>query len=163
MENKLGSGFGIVGGIVAMDQAIKYWTETQMAYQQRIDILPFFDLFRVHNQGIAFSMFWGAGPWLLVTVAAAICAFVLWLWRSNPPERWLSHIGFGLIVGGALGNIIDRAMLGYVVDMFLFYLENWQFAVFNFADAAISVGAGAVILDELIAWRKTKPDDNPAV
>lgn len=151
--------FGIIVLVVAIDQAAKFWVETSMGYQERIDLLPFFSLFRTHNEGIAFSMFWGAGPWILIAVSLGVIAFVLWLWRSNPPERWLANLGFALIIGGAIGNIIDRALLGYVVDYFLFFVKNWSFAVFNIADAAISVGAGAVILDELIVWRRSKTVD----
>lgn len=150
------SGFLIVALVVMIDQATKYWVETQMAYQQQIELLPFFSLFRTHNDGIAFSMLRGLGPWPLVIIALAVVCFVFWLWRSNPAYRWLSHLAFGLIIGGAIGNIIDRVMNGYVVDMFLFFLENWSFAVFNIADVAISLGAGFVVLDELITWRKSK-------
>ncbi len=159
--SRLASGFGIVVLAIAFDQALKFWIETSMDYQERIDLVPFFALFRTHNEGIAFSMLWGVGPWVLVSISVAVIAFVMWLWRANPPGRWLSHLGFGLIVGGAIGNIIDRVLLGYVVDMFLFSLENWSFAVFNLADAFISVGAAAVILDEFISWRAQKSIDAP--
>lgn len=157
--SKILSGFGIIAVSVAFDQALKFWVETNMAYQERIELVPVFSLFRTHNEGIAFSMLANLGPWMLVTLAVAVIGFVLWLWKSNPPERWLSHLGFGLIIGGAIGNIIDRSMLGYVVDMFLFSLENWSFAVFNLADAFISVGAAAVILDEFLSWRAQKSID----
>lgn len=153
------SGFGIVAVSVALDQALKFWVESNMAYHEIIELVPFFALFRTHNEGIAFSMLTGLGPWILATIAFAVICFVLWLWRSNPPARWLSHLGFGLIIGGAIGNIIDRALLGYVVDMFLFSLENWSFAVFNLADAFISIGAAAIILDEFITWRAQKSID----
>ena len=159
--SRLASGFGIVVLAIAFDQALKFWMDTSMDYQERIDLVPFFALFRTHNEGIAFSMLWGVGPWVLVSISVAVIAFVMWLWRANPPGRWLSHLGFGLIVGGAIGNIIDRVLLGYVVDMFLFSLENWSFAVFNLADAFISVGAAAVILDEFISWRAQKSIDAP--
>ncbi|MEM8539744.1 MAG: signal peptidase II [Pseudomonadota bacterium] len=157
--SKILSGFGIVAVSVALDQALKFWVETNMAYQERIELLPVFSLFRTHNEGIAFSMLTNLGPWMLVALAVVVIGFVMWLWRSNPPERWLSHLGFGLIIGGAIGNIIDRSLLGYVVDMFLFSLENWSFAVFNLADAFISVGAAAVILDEFLSWRSQKSID----
>lgn len=157
--SKILSGFGIVAVSVALDQALKFWVETNMAYQERIELVPVFSLFRTHNEGIAFSMLTNLGPWMLVALAMAVIGFVLWLWRSNPPERWLSHLGFGLIIGGAIGNIIDRSLLGYVVDMFLFSLENWSFAVFNLADAFISIGAAAVILDEFLGWRTQKSID----
>jgi len=159
--NKISSGFGIIAISIALDQALKFWVESNMAYQERIDLVPFFALFRTHNEGIAFSMLTDLGPWALIAIATAVICFVLWLWRSNPPARWLSHLGFGLIIGGAIGNIIDRAMLGYVVDMFLFSLENWSFAVFNLADAFISVGAAAIILDEFLSWRAQKSIDAP--
>lgn len=157
--SKILSGFGIVAISVALDQALKFWVETNMDYQERIDLVPFFALFRTHNEGIAFSMLTNFGPWALVAIAIAVICFVLWLWRSNPSSRWLSHLGFGLIIGGAIGNIIDRALLGYVVDMFLFSLESWSFAVFNLADAFISVGAAAIILDEFLSWRAQKSID----
>ncbi len=157
--NKLLSGFGIVAVAVALDQALKFWVETNMEYQERIDLVPFFALFRTHNDGIAFSMLTNLGPLTLVFIALAVIFLVLWLWRSNPSARWLSHIGFGLIIGGAIGNIIDRALLGYVVDMFLFSLGSWSFAVFNLADAFISVGAAAIILDEFLSWRAQKSID----
>lgn len=157
--NKIQSGFGIVAVSVALDQALKFWVETTMEYQERIDLVPFFSLFRTHNDGIAFSMLTSLGPSVLVIIAIAVILFVLWLWRSNPPARWLSHFGFGLIIGGAIGNLIDRALLGYVVDMFLFSLESWSFAVFNLADAFISVGAAAIILDEFLSWRAQKSID----
>mgnify|MGYP001817427722 CR=1 FL=1 len=159
--SRLLSGFGIVAVSVAFDQALKFWVESNMAYQETIELLPVFALFRTHNEGIAFSMLTGLGPWVLVAIAVAVICFVLWLWRSNPAARWLSHLGFGLIVGGAIGNIIDRALLGYVVDMFLFSLESWSFAVFNLADAFISIGAAAIILDELLNWRTQKSIDGP--
>ncbi len=159
--SRLASGFGIIVLAIAFDQALKFWVETSMDYQERIDLVPFFALFRTHNEGIAFSMLWGVGPWFLVSISIAVIAFVMWLWRASPPGRWLSHLGFGLIIGGAIGNIIDRALLGYVVDMFLFSMESWSFAVFNLADAFISVGAAAVILDEFIIWRTQKSIDAP--
>lgn len=160
--SRFSKGFGIVAICVALDQALKFWVESAMAMQERIDLIPTLSLFRTHNEGIAFSMFWGAGPWVLVALACAVIAFVLWIWRSTPAARWIANLGFALIVGGAIGNIIDRSMLGYVVDMFLFTLGNWSFAVFNLADAFISVGAGAVLLDEFLLWRSTKKIDASA-
>ncbi|GAB4360357.1 MAG: signal peptidase II [Oricola sp.] len=146
----------VIALIVAVDQAVKHAVERMMAYQQPIDLLPFFALYRTHNQGIAFSMLWGAGPWMLIAISLGVIAFVLWLWRSSPAERVISHIGFALVIGGAIGNLIDRAVLGHVIDYFLFHTPVWSFAVFNLADAAITVGAGLIILDELLAWRRER-------
>ena len=146
----------VIGMIVGIDQAIKYGVERMMAYQQAIDLLPFFALYRTHNQGIAFSMLWGIGPVVLIAISLGVIAFVLWLWRSSPAERVISHIGFALVIGGAIGNLIDRAILGFVIDYFLFHTPVWSFAVFNLADAAITIGAGLIILDELLVWRRDR-------
>jgi len=147
---------GVIALVVAIDQAIKLSVERLMGYQQVIDILPFFALFRTHNQGIAFSMLWGLGPAVLIAISLGVIAFVLWLWRASPAERVISHFGFALVIGGAIGNLIDRAMFGYVIDYFLFHTPIWSFAVFNLADAAITVGAGLIMLDEFIVWRRER-------
>ncbi|WP_193177985.1 signal peptidase II [Oricola nitratireducens] len=148
--------FSVIAAIVAVDQVAKLAVERLMAYQQPIDLLPFFALYRTHNQGIAFSMLWGLGPAALIAISLAVIAFVLWLWRGSPASRVLSHFGYALIIGGALGNLIDRAAFGYVIDYFLFHTPVWSFAVFNLADAAITVGAGLIILDELLSWRRDR-------
>ena len=69
--------------------------------------------------------------------------------------------GGSLVIGGALGNLIDRAVFGYVIDYFLFHTPVWSFAVFNLADAAITVGVGLIILDELLAWRRDRAVEKP--
>ena len=157
--SRLKFGLTIVLLTVLIDQAIKLWVESALAYQQKIDVLPFIALFRTHNFGIAFSMLRDAGPWLLVGVALVVIAFVIWLWRGSPANRCIAHLGYGLIVGGAIGNLIDRFVLGYVVDYFLFHTQSWSFAVFNLADAAISVGAALVVLDELLIWKRDRGVD----
>lgn len=144
---------------VLIDQLIKYLVETRMGYGQQIDILPFLALYRTHNEGIAFSML----AWLhdggLAALTVVVIAFVLYLWWSNPPHRVLARFGFALIIGGAIGNLIDRVLLGYVVDYVLFHLPSWSFAVFNLADAFITVGAGLVILEEVIGWYRERRAD----
>jgi signal peptidase II len=92
----------------------------------------------------------------LVAMTVAVIGFVSYLWWTTAPERIISRIGFALIIGGALGNLIDRSLLGYVVDYILFHLPNWSFAVFNMADVYISTGAGLIILDELVQWKKSR-------
>ncbi|MEM1377950.1 MAG: signal peptidase II [Pseudomonadota bacterium] len=142
--------------LVAGDQLIKWLVETRMEFQEATQLLPFFSLYRTHNFGIAFSMFSGQAPIVLILVASAVTAFVSWLWVTSPKEDWIAHAGFALIIGGAIGNLIDRVRLGYVVDYFLFHLPTWSFAVFNLADAAITVGAGLVLLNEVVVWRRGK-------
>ncbi len=141
---------------VTSDQYIKFLVESGMDYNQQIDLLPFLALYRTHNEGIAFSML----SWLhdggLIAMTIAVIGFVSYLWWTTAPERVISRIGFALIIGGALGNLIDRSLLGYVVDYILFHLPSWSFAVFNMADVYISTGAGLIILDELVQWRKSR-------
>jgi signal peptidase II len=141
---------------VTSDQYIKFLVESGMDYNQQIDLLPFLALYRTHNEGIAFSML----SWLhdggLGAMTVAVIGFVSYLWWTTAPERIISRIGFALIIGGALGNLIDRSLLGYVVDYILFHLPNWSFAVFNMADVYFSTGAGLIILDELVQWKKSR-------
>jgi len=142
--------------IVALlvDQWIKYLVETRLEWQQPVDLLPFLALYRTYNTGIAFSMLSSFSDTGLIAVAVAVVAFVLYLAARTPPGQVLAHTGFALIVGGALGNLIDRAVYGHVIDYILFHTPVWSFAVFNLADAFITVGAGLVLLDEFVAWRR---------
>ncbi|GAB1580648.1 signal peptidase II [Phyllobacterium phragmitis] len=141
---------------VILDQFVKYLVETGMDYHQQIDILPVLALFRTHNDGIAFSMLSSVGDTGLIVMTLVVIAFVLYLWWSSAQERWLSRLGFALIIGGAIGNLIDRSLHGYVIDYVLFHTATWSFAVFNLADAFITIGAGLIILEELIAWKSEK-------
>ncbi len=146
---------------VALDQWIKYIVETGLPMHEMVDVLPFLALFRTHNTGIAFSMLSDFGSAGLVAVTLGVVAFVMWIASRTDPSQWLARLGFALIIGGAIGNLIDRAALGYVVDYVLFHLPGWSFAVFNLADAFISVGAAMVILEEFLAWRsgRARPSD----
>jgi signal peptidase II len=90
----------------------------------------------------------------LIAVAAVVVVFVLYLALKTPPNQVLARTGFALIVGGALGNVIDRTVYGHVIDYILFHTPVWSFAIFNLADVFISVGAAAVVLDEFITWRR---------
>ena len=150
---------GIYGGVVAvaviLDQWIKYTVETQLAMHERVDFLPFLSWFRTHNTGIAFSMFSNVGSVGLIVVTLAVIGFVGWIAVRSEPDQHMARLGFALILGGAIGNLIDRVWLGYVVDYVLFHLPNWSFAVFNLADAFISVGAVMIVLDEFLIWRRS--------
>ena len=156
---RLSTALVVVSVMVALDQAIKLAVEHVMDYQQRIGLLPFFDLYLTYNPGIAFSMLSNDGPTFLIALSLGVTGFVAWLWVSSPPDRIIAHLGFALIIGGAVGNLIDRARLGYVIDYFLFHTPGWSFAIFNLADAAITIGAGLVILDELLVWRAGRKAD----
>ncbi|CDX24058.1 Lipoprotein signal peptidase [Mesorhizobium sp. ORS 3324] len=145
---------------IGLDQWIKQLVENGLAFQDKVDLLPFLALFRTYNTGIAFSMFSSFGDTGLVVIAALVVAFVLYLAARTPAGHIVARVGFALIVGGALGNLIDRAIYGHVIDYVLFHTPVWSFAVFNLADAFISVGAALVVFDELIGWRRdAKPQD----
>ena len=123
---------------ILIDQASKYWVETGLPLQQRVPVLPFLDLYRTYNTGIAFSMLSFMNDWLLSALTVVVILFVVWLWTQTGPERKLTRFGFALIVGGALGNLIDRTMLGHVIDFILVHHGSWSFAVFNLADSFIT-------------------------
>lgn len=141
---------------LALDQWIKYLVETSLAFQEKLDLVPFLALFRTYNTGIAFSMFSSFGDTGLIVISLAVVAFVLFLATRIAPSQILARTGFAMIVGGALGNLIDRAVYGHVIDYILFHTPVWSFAVFNLADSFITIGAGLVILDELLSMRRAK-------
>jgi signal peptidase II len=146
---------------VLVDQWIKHLVETGLPMQQGVELLPFLALYRTYNTGIAFSMlaFFGASG--LIAVAVAVAAFILYLAVRTRPEQIVARIGFALIVGGAVGNLVDRAVYGHVIDYILFHTPVWSFAVFNLADAFITVGAALVILDEFLGLgRETRPSND---
>lgn len=145
---------GLVAVAVALDQWIKYLVETRLVLHEQVDVLPFLALFRTYNTGIAFSMLSSFGDTGLIVVSLAVVAFVLYLASRSTGDQWLARIGFALIVGGAIGNLIDRAVYGHVIDYILFHTPVWSFAVFNLADAFITVGAVAVLLEEFVGWRR---------
>ena len=153
-------GFAVVL-MLTIDQIIKQLVETRLPFQEPVSLLPFLSLYRTWNQGIAFSMLWGMNDTMLIIVTLGITLFVLWLAAQTPVGKIAAWAGFAMIVGGALGNLIDRAVYGHVVDYILFHTPSWSFAVFNLADAFISVGAALVILQEIIDWRSSRHEPKP--
>ena len=149
---------GLVAVAVALDQWIKYLVETRLVLHEQVDLLPFLALYRTYNTGIAFSMLSSFGDTGLIVVSLAVIAFVLYLASRSAGDQWLARIGFALIIGGAIGNLIDRAVYGHVIDYILFHTPVWSFAVFNLADAFISVGAATVLLEEFFGWRRQRAD-----
>jgi signal peptidase II len=147
---------GLVAVAIALDQWIKYLVETRLALHEPVDLLPFLALYRTYNTGVAFSMLSSFGDTGLIVVSLAVIAFVLYLASRSAGEQWLARIGFALIIGGAIGNLIDRAVYGYVIDYILFHTPVWSFAVFNLADAFITVGAILVLAEEFLGWRRQR-------
>lgn len=139
---------------VLTDQAIKLAVELWLPFERMVPVIPMLALFRTYNYGVAFSMLSGMEGWFIVSMRLVVVAFVLWLWRRTPNDRFFAHLGYAMIIAGALGNLVDRLLFGYVIDYVLFHTATWSFAVFNLADSFITLGAGAIILDEVLQMKK---------
>jgi|SRR5688572_23029470 signal peptidase II len=129
---------------------------------EMVEVVPFLALYRTYNTGIAFSMLSSFGDTGLIVVSLAVIAFVLYLASRSTDDQWIARLGFALIIGGAIGNLIDRAVYGHVIDYILFHTPVWSFAVFNLADVFITVGAVTVLLDEFLGWRRQQGNAGPA-
>lgn len=138
--------------IFLADIGIKYVVMNNMGYgwANRIEILPFFNLLYVHNYGAAFSFLSDQAGWQrwLFTGIAFVATGLLTYWMSKLPakEKW-NNIAYAMIIGGAVGNVFDRVIHGFVVDYLDFYWGNYHWPAFNLADMAICLGAAMIILD----------------
>ncbi|HBF31023.1 signal peptidase II [Rhizobium sp.] len=149
---------GFILLLLGLDQAIKYAVEVLLPLQEQIDVVPMLGLYlyRTHNLGVAFSMLSHLDSWVIIVLRLVIVLFVAWLWRGTRADHRFAQAGYCLIIAGAFGNIIDRFTYGYVVDYILFHTETWSFAVFNLADSLISIGAGLILLQELMVWLSSR-------
>ena len=121
-------------------------------------ITSFFNIVRAHNTGAAFSFLSDAGGWqrwLFTGFGVAAALFILWQLRQHPEQK-LFAFSLSMVLGGAVGNVVDRLQHGYVVDFLDFYWGRSHFPAFNVADAAITVGAACLILDELLRVRNAR-------
>lgn len=142
---------------VGLDQLIKHWVVNRLAVGEEIDLLPFLSLYHARNPGIAFSMLSSVSDWGLILLTFCIICFVIWLWKNAGPEKSLSRFGFLLVIGGAIGNLIDRVRFHYVIDYISFHISDvFSFAIFNLADSFITVGAVLIVLDEVLHWKRGK-------
>ncbi len=138
--------------VVIIDQVTKYVADEFLSYARPVEILPVFDLMLVYNKGAAFSFLSEAGGWqrwfFTVLSAAISVVLVVWIYRLQRHETWVA-IGVALILGGALGNLYDRVVLGYVIDFVSLHYRDYYFPAFNVADSAITAGAIMLIIDLL--------------
>jgi len=133
-------GIAIVAAVVIVDQVSKLVAEVALPPGEAIQILPILTLFRVHNAGIAFSLLAGFGPAALIWLMIAVSAVVLGFWAGSRDGGNLAALGYALILGGAVGNLIDRIRFGYVIDFLLLHFGYRTLFVFNLADAALTLG-----------------------
>ena len=144
--------------IVVLDQATKLWVVAVFRLYERLPVLPVLEITRLHNTGAAFSFLAGAGGWqrwffvglaVLVSIGIAV-----WLRQLNPRQQPLVCVGLASILGGAIGNVIDRLLHGHVVDFIHFHWADYWCPAFNVADIAITTGAGLLILDAVLEGRR---------
>jgi signal peptidase II len=142
--------FLLAAAVVAADQATKSMILARFNLGEGVVVAPFFNLVLVYNKGAAFSFLSDAPGWqvpLLVGFAVVAMGVVSYLLVRSPPQRTIVSAGLALILGGALGNVIDRLRFGQVVDFLDFHAAGWHWPAFNVADSAITVGAVLLILD----------------
>ncbi|MBU0594815.1 MAG: signal peptidase II [Pseudomonadota bacterium] len=137
--------------VIALDLLTKQWVVQAFSYGDSLPLTSFFNLVRAHNSGAAFSFLAGAGGWqrlFFITVASIASAVIIYLLRKHHRETLFS-LALSLVLGGALGNLIDRIRWGYVVDFLDFFYGTYHWPAFNVADMAISGGVMLLILDGL--------------
>ena len=137
---------------IVIDQVSKIWISHTLVLGQVTPVLAFFSLTLVHNTGAAFSLFAdsaGWQHWFFISLACLVSLFIVC--RLVKPSKYsLAHVsGFALVLAGAVGNVIDRILHGYVIDFLLFYIKSYQWPVFNIADTIICLGACLLVFDLL--------------
>ena len=151
------TGLIVASAVIILDQATKWWVVTIFMNPPRVvDVWPFFSVVMVWNRGVTFgflddSPFWG--QWAFVGLALAIVA-VLLLWLRRAETKWRAA-AIGLIIGGALGNVIDRVNYGAVADFLDFHVTGYHWPAFNFADSAITLGVAIMFFDALFKPKET--------
>lgn len=144
--------------LIVLDQITKLYFDAAYTYGQRVNILPIFDFTLLYNRGAAFSFLAseaGWQRWFFTGLGVIASIVIVWLLRRNlnqPRFCW----ALTLILGGALGNVIDRIAYGHVIDFLLFYWDNWYYPAFNVADVCITCGAILLIADEFLRGRKPR-------
>ena len=142
---------GVALAVIAADHLTKWWVSSTLDFQEFIPVLPFFSLVLVHNTGAAFSFLANAGGWqrwFFIGVGIVATVVIVRLLKRHAHEPRMAF-ALALVLGGALGNVIDRVVLGHVVDFLYFHYKGFAWPAFNVADSAITVGAALLIWDSL--------------
>jgi signal peptidase II len=156
---------GLSAAIVLLDQFTKVLIVGNYRLGDSTFVTSFFNIVRAHNTGAAFSFLAAAGGWqrwFFTAIGVAAAVFIVWMLRSHPGQK-LFAFALSCILGGALGNVIDRVWHGYVVDFLDFHwsflsgmFHGGHFPAFNVADAGITIGAACLILDEILRVRRSR-------
>jgi signal peptidase II len=138
-----------------LDQTIKWWllNVLNMETRQHIQVLPFFDLVMAWNKGVSYGLF-DAHPQLILIASSVIISAVLWVWACRMSKP-LPVAALGLVIGGALGNALDRFSYGAVADFFLLHWGSWNWYIFNPADIAIVAGVTLLLYDSFFETKKS--------
>jgi signal peptidase II len=153
----LSAWLGIALVVIVLDQLLKVLIASSFNLHDIRTITPFFDIVRAHNTGAAFSFLAGATGWqrwFFIGLGAVAAVFIVWMLKRHAGQR-LFCWALSLILGGAVGNVIDRLVHGYVIDFIQVHYRGAYFPAFNIADSAITIGAGLLILDELLRVRRS--------
>jgi signal peptidase II len=136
--------------VLIVDQVSKMTVASSMHLYESITLVPFFQLTYVHNLGAAFSFLSDAGGWqrwFFIALSSVVSVLIsIWLVRLPAALRWQAA-GLALVLGGAVGNLVDRVLYGYVIDFLDIYYRSWHWPAFNVADAAITIGAVILLVD----------------
>ena len=144
--------------ILIVDQFTKILVTGTLQLGDSTRVTGFFNLVRVHNSGAAFSFLAGASGWqrwFFTAIGVVAAGVIIWMLRAHSAQRLFS-LALSCVLGGAVGNVIDRMVYGHVVDFLQFHHAGWYFPSFNVADSAITIGAGALILDEVRRVRQAR-------
>ena len=144
--------------VLVLDQLTKWLIVGQFVLGDSRPVTSFFNLVRAHNTGAAFSFLAQAGGWqrwLFTGIGIAASALMVWMLRAHPGQK-LFGFAVASVLGGAIGNVVDRLVHGYVVDFLDVHWAGWHFPAFNVADSAITLGAACLLLDELLRVKRSK-------
>ncbi len=152
----------LAAAVIVADQLSKIVVVKKFALYEVLDVLPILELTRLHNTGAAFSLLAQASGWqrwfFIVLALGISTGIVVWLkGLSGRGATWLA-VALSLVMGGALGNVIDRVWHGHVIDFIHFHWQQWYYPAFNVADMAITVGAVMLVIDALLSGRRAKTD-----
>lgn len=143
----------VSAAVVWADMETKAWASEVLTLYRPQEVWPWLNMTLAHNYGAAFSFLSDAGGWQrwFLTILASIVSLVLIVWVLRLPRReWLTGLALALVIGGAIGNLVDRVQLGYVVDFIDVFYKGWHWPVFNVADSAITCGIVLMILDAVL-------------